>query len=123
MNNLPRYRDVLSLQAPGWEHPRECITSSVLEAGFRAVPLGNPSGSAAAPVPGCGSGPGKSPGAPATAALAVGAPAEGRDTACRHCPSQRLLGPPRAWGTAFLLEDKGEKEHQLVLSDRADCVQ
>lgn len=62
MNNLPRYRDVLSLQAPGWEHPRECITSSVLEAGFRAVPPGNPSGSAAAPVPGCGSGPGKSPG-------------------------------------------------------------
>ena len=110
---------MLSRQAPRLGAPGEWITWSVLGAGFQPVPPDSPSGSAAALVPWCGSDPGRSPGAPAAAALAPGAPAEGRDTASRHCSSRHHLGPPWAWGVAYFLEDKGEKEHQLVLSDKS----
>lgn len=95
----------------------------MLGAGFQPVPPDSPSGSVAALVPWCGSDPGRSTGAPAAAALAPGAPAEDRDTAGRHCSSRHHLGPPWAWSVACFLEDKGEKEHQLVLNDRVDCLQ
>lgn len=101
------------------QYAGEWITLYVLEVRCPVVLRGSPSGFAAASGPWHGSGAGGILEAQPAAALAPHAPAEGRDTACRHCPSEGYLGLPRLSGVAFFLEDKREKEHQLMLSDRA----
>lgn len=84
--------------------------------GCQAAPRGGLSEHAAAEGPGHGCGDAGSLGAPPAAAPAPRALAEGRDTACRHCPSKGHSPPAWAWGARGSLEDKWESG-QMVVSD------